>query len=104
MYEAFKIKSSKPIPKISSILKNPKIFQKPQNLGFQTWNACKWEKRNLPNEEKTLKKLEKNLESGLELKRVFWEVKGWICRERDREKWEENRAKPLYRRSVKLYK
>ena len=27
---------------ISSILKNPKIFQKPQNLGFKTWNACKW--------------------------------------------------------------
>ena len=26
----------------SSILKNPKIFQKPQNLGFKTWNACKW--------------------------------------------------------------
>ena len=61
MYEAFKIKSSKPIPKISSILKNPKIFQKPQNLGFKTWNACKWEKRDIPSEEQTLKKLENHL-------------------------------------------
>ena len=25
----------------SSILKNPKIFQKPQNLSFKTWNAWK---------------------------------------------------------------
>ena len=62
MYEAFKIKSSKPIPKISSILKNPKIFQKPQNLGFKTWNAWKWEIRNIPSEEKTLKLLENHLE------------------------------------------
>ena len=27
---------------ISSILKNPKFFQKPQILGFKTWNASKW--------------------------------------------------------------
>ena len=37
MYEVFKIKSSKPIPKIlqktSLILKNPKIFKNPKNLG-----------------------------------------------------------------------
>ena len=44
MYEIFKIKSSKPIPnfnKNSSILKNPKNFQKPQNLGFKTWKCMK---------------------------------------------------------------
>ena len=34
--------------------------------------------------------------------RVFWEMKGWICRERDRENWEGNRDEPLYRRSTKL--
>ena len=33
----------------------PKFFQKPQNLGFKTWNAWKWEIRNLPSEEKLVK-------------------------------------------------
>ena len=105
MYEILNSFKQKPIPKLqqnSSILKSPKIFQKPQNLGFKTWNACKWEKVNLPSEEKNLKKLEKHFERGLEWERVFWEVKGWICWERDREKWEENRVEPLYRGSVKL--
>ena len=36
----------------SSILKNPKIFQKPQNLGFREWNAWKWGIRDIPSEEK----------------------------------------------------
>ena len=37
----------------------PKFFQKPQNLGFKTWNAWKWEIRNLPSEEKLVKTLKK---------------------------------------------
>ena len=55
MHEILNSCKEKPNPnfnKNSSILKNPKIFQKPQNLGFKTWNACKWEIRNIPSEEK----------------------------------------------------
>ena len=43
----------------SSILKNLKIFQKPQNLGFKTWNACKWRKLEAYQVKENLKKLEK---------------------------------------------
>ena len=42
MYEVLNTFKWKPIPKFQwkpSILKNPKIFQKPQNLGFKSWNA-----------------------------------------------------------------
>ena len=43
MHELFNIIWTKPIPKIlqktSLILKNPKIFQKPQKLGQKRWNA-----------------------------------------------------------------
>ena len=39
----------------------PQILQKSQNLGFKEWNAWKWENRILPNEEKSLKMLEKHL-------------------------------------------
>ena len=58
MYEilnSFKQKPSQNFNKNSLILKSPKNFQKPQNLGFKTWNAWKWEKRSLPSEEKNLK-------------------------------------------------
>ena len=44
MYEILNLCKEKPIPnfnKNSSILKNPKIFQKPQNLGFKTWKCMK---------------------------------------------------------------
>ena len=45
----------------SSILKNPKIFQNPQNLGFKTWNACKWRRLEAYQVKENLKKLEKSL-------------------------------------------
>ena len=99
MHEILNSFKQKPIPKFQQKLIN---FEKPQNLGFKTWNACKREKRNLPSKEKNLKKLENHLERGLEWEGVFREVIGWFCWKRDREKWEGNRAKPLYRRSVKL--
>ena len=48
MYEILKSFKQKPIPKFQQKLIN---FEKSQNLGFKTWNAYKWEKRNLPSEE-----------------------------------------------------
>ena len=59
MHEIFKIKSSKltqNFNNISSILKNPKIYQKPQNLSFKTWNACKWRRLEAYQVKKDLKK------------------------------------------------
>ena len=59
MYEILNSFTQKPILKFQQKLinfENPKIFQKPQNVGFKTWNACKWEKRDLPSEEKKLEK------------------------------------------------
>ena len=44
------------IPKFQQKLIN---FEKPQNLGFKTWNAWKWEIRNSPSEEKLGKTLKK---------------------------------------------
>ena len=61
MLNSFKQKPIKNFNKKSSILKNPKIVLKPQNLGFEMWYSCKWERRTLPSEEKNLKKLEKHL-------------------------------------------
>ena len=53
---SFKQKNpSQNFKKNSSTLKNPKNFQKLQNLGFKTWNACKWEIQSLPSEEKLVK-------------------------------------------------
>ena len=39
MHEVFKIKSSKTNLKFQQYFIN---FEKPQILGFKTWNACKW--------------------------------------------------------------
>ena len=50
----------------SSILKNPKIFQKPQILGFKTWNVCKWRRLEAYQVKKNLKKLENPKGRGLE--------------------------------------
>ena len=58
MYEILNSFKQKPITKVQQKLIN---FEKPQNLGFKTWNTCKWEKRNLPSEEKNLKELEEHL-------------------------------------------
>ena len=41
---------------ISSILKNPKNFQKPQILGFKTWNACTWRRLEAYQVKENLKK------------------------------------------------
>ena len=58
MYEILNSFKQIPIPKFQQKLINfekPQNFsKKPQNLGFKTWNACTWEKRNLPSEEKNL--------------------------------------------------
>ena len=57
MYEILNSCKEKLIPnfnKNSSILKNSKIFQKPQNLGFKTWKCMKLKK----NLEKAWKSLE----------------------------------------------
>ena len=67
MHEVFKIESLKPIPKISTIthqfLKNPKSFQKSQNLGFKTWKNEKNERlETYQVKRKTLKTLENHLE------------------------------------------
>ena len=48
------------------------------------------------------KNLEKPWGKSLEWVREVWEVKRRVCRERDREKWEMDCAKPLYRRLVNL--
>ena len=43
---------SKNCTKISLILKNPKFWKNPKNLGFKEWNTWKWENWSLPSEEK----------------------------------------------------
>ena len=56
---SFKQNPSQNFNKYSLILKNPKIFQNPKNLGFKTWNACKgisidWEVSRIYQEEANL--------------------------------------------------
>ena len=58
MYEILNSFKQKLIPKFQQKLIN---FEKPQNLGFKIWNACKWEIRSLSSEEK-LEKAWRNLE------------------------------------------
>ena len=52
-------------PKISvkthQFWKTPKFFQKPQNLGFNTWNAWIWKRLEAYQVKKNLKKLEETL-------------------------------------------
>ena len=65
MHEILNSFNQKSIPKFQQKIINFSKLQnlsKPQNLGFKTWNACKWEKRDIPSEEKTLKTLEKHLD------------------------------------------
>ena len=58
MYVILNLFKQKPIPKFQQKLIN---FEKPQNFSktpkprFKTWNACKWEIRSLPSEEKLVK-------------------------------------------------
>ena len=56
MHEVFKIKSSKTNPKFQQFWKTPKFFQKPQNLGFKTWNVCKWRRLEAYQVKENLKK------------------------------------------------
>ena len=64
MHGLFKIKSSKPIPKIAQkplwFWKTLK-FEKIPNLGYKVWNAWKWGIRDLLREEK-LDESRRNLE------------------------------------------
>ena len=88
---------------ISPILKSPKIFQKPQILGFKTWNACKWRRSKAYQVKKYLKKkLENPKGRGLEWVREVWEMKSQRHRERDRQKWATNHTRRIYRPSVNL--
>ena len=87
---------------ISSILKNPKIFQKPQILVFKTWNTCKWRRSEAYQVKKDLKKLENPKGRGLEWVREVWEMKSQRYRERDRQKWAANHTRRIYKPSVNL--
>ena len=60
MHEVFKIKSSKTNPKFQKYFINfekPQNYQKPQILGFKTWNACKWRRSEAYQVKKDLKKV-----------------------------------------------
>ena len=91
MHEILNSFKQQPIPKFQQKLIN---FEKPQNQGFKTLNAWKWEIRNSPSEEKLGKTLKKPWGRSLEWVREVWEVKRWVCWERDREKWETDHAEP----------
>ena len=72
--------------KISLILKNPKIFQKPQNLGFKTLNACTWRRLNAYQVKENLKKawVSKGKRFGMS-KRGLGDEKSEVSRERSTE-------------------
>ena len=92
-------------PKIfnnSSILKNPKKFQKPQNLGFKTWNAWIMRHKKLTKWGKSWKSLKKPWGLRLEWDESVWEWKRESYRERDRRKWAADRTRRLYKPSVNL--
>ena len=90
MHEVFKIKSSKTNPKFQQNFINfekPQNFQKPQILGFKTWNACKWKRLEAHQVKENLKKTWESQgkrfgvsERGLGMKSLkYWE--------RDQQKW-----------------
>ena len=54
-------------------MKIPKIFQKPQNLGFETWNAWRMRDKKLTKWRKSWKSLKKPWGSRLEWDEVVWE-------------------------------
>ena len=56
-------------------MKNPKIFQKPQNLGFKTWNAWRMRDKKLTKWRKSWKSLKKPWGTRLELDEIVWERK-----------------------------
>ena len=92
MYEilnSFKWKPSQNFNNNSSILKNPKIFQKPQNLGFKTWNAWIWKRLDAYQVKKILKKLEETLRIKIG---VRWDCFGREKRELSRERLNEMRV------------
>ena len=100
MHEVFKIKSSKTNPKFQQYFINfekPQNFQKPQILGFKTWNACKWKRLETYREKKNLEKNLKNHKGkGLEWEReCVWEMNR--CGQIERDRRNENRiAKNVY--------
>ena len=78
MYEILNSFKQKSIPKFQQKLinfENPKIFQKPQNLGFKTWNACKWEKKNTYQVIWGMEMPKITWVEGLEGEESIWEVK-----------------------------
>ena len=83
-------------------MKNPKIFQKPQNLGFKTWNAQILRDKKLTKWGKFWKSLKKPWGLRLEWDESVWERKKESYRERDRKKWVADRMRRLYRLSVNL--
>ena len=72
MHEILNSFKQKPIPKFQQTLisfEKPQNFQNPQNLGFKTWNACKWRRLEAYQLKENLKKLEESLGRGLEWER-----------------------------------
>ena len=83
-------------------MKNPKIFQKPQNLGFKTWNAWIMGDKKFTKWEKSWKSLKKPWGSRLKWDKSVWERKRESYRERNRRKWAADRTRRFYRPSVNL--
>ena len=77
----------------SLILKNPKIFQRPQNVVFKSWNAWKMREKKLTKWRKSWKSLKKPWGSRLEWDEIVWERKWESYRERDQKKWGLDRMK-----------
>ena len=77
----------------SSILKNPKIFQKPQYLGFKTWNAWRMRDKKLTKWRKSWKSLKKPWGSRLEWDEIVLGEKRESYRERDWTKWGSDRTR-----------
>ena len=99
MYEILKSFKQKLIPKFQQKLIN---FEKPQNLGFKTWNAYKWEKRDIPSEDKNMKMLENHLGKMFGVRKSdLGGEQVRTDRERSR-KWEPDHEEHIYRSSVIL--
>ena len=86
MHDHISTISQNPTQKFHEKLKNPKIFEKPQNLGLNAWNV--WEREDLEviPQERGLNKAETWLEWRFKCGREDWiEREGFIL---SREMWE----------------
>ena len=86
MYEILTHLSKNPsqnFNKYSSILKNPKIFQKDPKPRFQNMNACKWKRLEAYQVKSNLKKLEKSLKKRFGVREILFGR--WTGADRSRE-------------------